>query len=205
MRLLTSFSGDQIKGCSYIFRMKEMVTRGLSGITFSEPSLWWPSPVKPPPKSISQPLIYKFVPSYFLSRFTRLFHNPSILYPSLSAHHQLQKLRIQSSKSPLPLSSSSSILLSFVKNLHRWFQESSKFSLKKIILPLQNWNPLDSQIFLGYTWSEDTPPSSPPLFLARDCQANFVRGVGGDSIYLEGQAGQVYNTLQHGTAICNPL
>lgn len=36
MRLPTSFSGDQIKGCSYIFRMKEMVTRGLSGITFSE-------------------------------------------------------------------------------------------------------------------------------------------------------------------------
>lgn len=124
MRLLTSFSGDQIKGCSYIFRMKEMVTRGLSGITFSEPSLWWPSPVKPPPKSISQPLIYKFVPSYFLSRFTRLFHNPSILYPSLSAHHQLQKLRIQSSKSPLPL------LLKFFNSIilryHEIFIDDSK-------------------------------------------------------------------------------
>lgn len=111
-----------------------MVTRGLSGITFSEPSLWWPSPVKPPPKSISQPLIYKFVPSYFLSRFTRLFHNPSILYPSLSAHHQLQKLRIQSSKSPLPLLFKffNSIILRYREISIWWFQESSKFSLKKL-------------------------------------------------------------------------
>lgn len=27
----------------------------------------------------------------------------------------------------------------------------------------------------------------------------------GDSIYLEGRYGQVYNMLQAGTAICNPL
>lgn len=33
---------------------------------------------------------------------------------------------------------------------------------------------------------------------------NFVQ-VSGDSIYLEGRYGQVYNMLQPGTAICNPL
>lgn len=33
---------------------------------------------------------------------------------------------------------------------------------------------------------------------------NFVQ-VSGDSIYLEGRYGQVYNMLQAGTAICNPL
>lgn len=35
-------------------------------------------------------------------------------------------------------------------------------------------------------------------------RGNFVQ-VSGDSIYLEGRYGQVYNMLQSGTAICNPL
>lgn len=35
-------------------------------------------------------------------------------------------------------------------------------------------------------------------------KGNFVQ-VSGDSIYLEGRYGQVYNMLQAGTAICNPL
>lgn len=37
-----------------------------------------------------------------------------------------------------------------------------------------------------------------------DWRGNFVQ-VSGDSIYLEGRYGQVYNMLQAGTAICNPL
>lgn len=37
-----------------------------------------------------------------------------------------------------------------------------------------------------------------------DRKGNFVQ-VSGDSIYLEGRYGQVYNMLQGGTAICNPL
>jgi len=71
--------------------------------------------------------------------------------------------------------------------------------------------------FLIHSPSEKKQPRASVYFLSRTDGAYALRNgdwaggeltsfrVSGDSIYLEGRYGQVYNMLQPGTAICNPL